>query len=119
MASNANRQEATTTNAYERSIIDAIVADAEAAYDNNYAVCPSDGIRGALYGGVVGIITTRANEELARVGRPTDGDEAVAFRTWIIAGVMYGQGRFLRRELFQSFHWLILTTANGHIMSAR
>ena len=88
MATNANRQEATTTSAYERAIIDAIVEDAEAEYMTTFHVRPSDGIRGGVYGGIVAVITNRANEELAKIGRRTDDNEADAFRTKIITGVM-------------------------------
>ena len=88
MAANANRQEATTTNAYERALIDAIVQDAETEYLTTFDVRPSDGIRGAVYTGIVTVITTRTNEELAKIGRSTNDADAESFRTRIISGVM-------------------------------
>ena len=88
MAANANRQEATTTSAYERALIDAIVQDAETEYLTTFDIRPSDGIRGAVYTGIVTVITTRTNEELAKIGRPTNDADAESFRTRIISGVM-------------------------------
>lgn len=99
MSANANRQEANTTSAYERTIIDAVVEDAEAAYAP-FDARPSDGIRGAIYNGVVADITTRANEELAKVGRPTHGPEADAFRAKIIAGIILPVELLLPSVLF-------------------
>ena len=72
MAPNANRDEATNGRAFERSVADALVGEAEEYFSDRYEPTPSEGIRGVVFTNVSEFITLRANEELILIGHPID-----------------------------------------------
>ena len=88
MATNANRDKATNGRAFQRSVADALVGEAEEYFSNRYELTPSDGIRGAAFTNVSEFITIRANEELTLIGHPIDDASAAAFRAAVGTAVM-------------------------------